>query len=452
MTIPNRRGRPGGDRGRLGPPGQRPPHGRGPGRGDEGPPAKTLTYPIPRATAEAWQVWQNQAVQNAGLVFDHFTPAWYNVRERDVGPVKKQGLEAVRDAAAKADGKLLAAWNARWQAAAQGTQAEVFSLRTDWRLITGLGRKGPLEVGFTFHRYGFPYLPGSSVKGLARAWGLFTIAEVVGEDGLAAVAEAYRRETPAKDKVQPLTALLCLLEIDASDAFARRWEQVLGDGRPEARGLAEAFRAVFGTTACAGRAMFLDAIPAAMPRLELDIMNPHVPDYYRDGGKTPPTAWQNPVPVYFLTVAPGTEFRFAVGWRGTLDETGRARRDLAKGWLISALTELGAGAKTNAGYGYFQPLPASPAAPAAAEITAGAAPPAAPTSEDMPLTWRTGTVREYQPNPGRGRLVDDETNEELRFTRDAITDKGWSPGRKMKVRYAVREVDGRRTVVRVEKV
>lgn len=130
--------------------------------------------------------------------------------------------------------------------------------------------------------------------------------------------------------------------------------------------LADAFRAIFGTTACAGQAVFLDAIPAAPPRLELDIMNPHVPDYYRDGGKTPPTDWQNPVPVYFLTVAPGTEFQFAVGWRGRLDATGRAHRERAKTWLIAALTELGAGAKTGAGYGYFLPVPTAPAPDAAA--------------------------------------------------------------------------------------
>lgn len=479
MTTNRGRGRPGGDRGRSGPSRQGPRPGRSAGGPSQ---SQTLTYPIPRATAVAWQAWQRQAPQNAGLIFDRFVPAWYDVRDGNAGQVKKQGLEAVCKAAAKADAALLAAWNERWQAAAREVRAEVFSLRTDWRLITGLGRKGPLEVGFTFHRYGFPYLPGSSVKGLARAWGLFTIAEVLGKDGLAAVAEAHRRETlakdevqpptdkrreqdqrrpretPAKDEVQPLTALLRLLEIETSKAFAQRWERALGGGRGEAREQAEAFRAVFGTTAAAGGAVFFDAIPAAMPHLELDIMNPHVPDYYRDGGKTPPASWQSPRPVYFLTVAPGTEFRFAVGWRGPLDDMGRARRALAKHWLVSALTELGAGAKTGAGYGYFLPASTAPtstmagAAAARGTETTAAAPATSSAVAEPPLVWRTGTVREYQPNPGRGRLVDDETNEELRFTRDAITDKGWSPGRKMKVRYAVREVDGQRTVVRVEKV
>jgi CRISPR-associated protein Cmr6 len=458
MTTSRGRGRPGGG-GRFGPSRQGPRPGREPGRPGGPSQRQTLTYPIPRATAAAWRAWQPQAPQNAGLIFDRFVPAWHDGRDGNAGLVKKQGLEAVRAAAAKADAALLAAWNARWQAAAREARAEVVSLCTDWRLITGLGRKGPLEVGFTFHRYGFPYLPGSSVKGLARARALIAVAEALGEDSLAAVAEAHRRETRGKAEVQPVAALLRLLEIDASDAFARRWEQALGGGRGEARERAEAFRAIFGTTAASGGAIFFDAIPAAMPHLELDIMNPHVPEYYRDGGKTPPASWQSPVPVYFLTVAPGTEFRFAVAWRGTLDDMGRARRALAKHWLMSALTELGAGAKTGAGYGYF--LPASTtststmAEAAAAPVTEPAATAAAPATSsavaEPPLVWRTGTVLEYQPNPGRGRLVDDETNEELRFTRDAITDKGWSPGRKTKVRYAVREVDGRRTVVRVEK-
>lgn len=459
MTINRGRGRPGGDRGRSGPSRQ----GPRPGRSAGGPSQKqALTYPIPSATATAWQAWQSHAPQNAGLIFDRFVPAWCDVGDGNAGQVKKQGLEAVHDAAAKADAALLNAWNARWEAAAQAIQAEVFSLRTDWRLITGLGRKGPLEVGFTFHRYGFPYLPGSSVKGLARAWGLFTIAEALDGSGLTAVAEAHRDEgsqrRETKAEVHPVTALLRLLETDAHDTFARRWERALGSGRGEARELAEAFRAVFGTTAAAGQAVFFDAIPAAMPHLELDIMNPHVPDYCRDGGKTPPASWQSPRPVYFLTVTPGTEFRFAVGWRGTLDDMGGVRRSLAKHWLVSALTELGAGAKTGAGYGYFLPMSTTPTptmaeatAARSTETTAAAAPATSSAAAEPPLVWRTGTVREYQPNPGRGRLVDDETNEELRFTRDAITDKGWSPGRKMKVRYAVREVDGQRTVVRVEK-
>jgi hypothetical protein len=69
-----------------------------------------------------------------------------------------------------------------------------------------------------------------------------------------------------------------------------------------------------------------------------------------------------------------------------------------------------------------------------------------------PLTWRTDTVREYRPDRRQGRLTDDESGAELWFRSEVVQEKGWSPGRKAKVRYAVREVDGRPTVVRLERV
>ncbi|MCS7289320.1 MAG: type III-B CRISPR module RAMP protein Cmr6 [Roseiflexus sp.] len=107
--------------------------------------------------------------------------------------------------------------------------------------------------------------------------------------------------------------------------------------------------------------MFFDAVPTGSPTLELDVMNPHFPDYYQS--KEPPTNWQSPIPVYFLTVAPGTEFAFAVGWRGA--QVDGKLRNKAVQWLKRGLTELGAGAKTNAGYGYFaSEAPSAPSTPA----------------------------------------------------------------------------------------
>jgi CRISPR-associated protein Cmr6 len=327
-------------------------------------------------------------------------------------------------------------WNTRWQACAKEANGEPFGLTTDWRLIAGLGRKGPLEVGFTFHRYGFPILPGSSVKGVARAWALLQIAEKVG--------------------TTELKELDGILSADG-DKERKKYEDWKAGQPAEVQKLADDFRTVFGTTAAAGRAVFFDAIPASLPTLELDIMNPHYPKYY--SGEEPPTDWQSPVPVYFLTVAANTEFRFAVGWRGALDEEGRRLRNLAQTWLIEGLTQLGAGAKTSAGYGYFfQPTEAaSPPVPVPPAIQPPSSPvPVTPVPTGLPtppeeLTWRTGTVREYQPGPGRGRLVDDETGEELHFGREAIAEKGWSPGKKHKVRYAVVEREGHRVVVKVQR-
>ncbi len=405
----------------------------------------TLRYPIPSLSARAWSAVSTTNVRlNPGLIFDRFAPDWSGQ-----ATLKKDGLEAVRKAAEKVDGALLRDWNARWEACALAVQAEPFSLKTDWRFIAGLGRKGALEVGFTFHRYGFPILPGSSVKGVARARALIAIADWVNDPNLS------------------LRQLDETLSADGeTDSKERKLYEEWRKGQPEeVQKLADDFRAIFGTTAAAGRVVFLDAIPATKPTLELDIMNPHYPKYY--SGEEPPTDWQSPVPVYFLTVASGTEFRFAVGWRGPLDAEGQRLRDLAKEWLVAGLTELGAGAKTSAGYGYFQPPP-QPAQPVTTAPTvatasrtyqpapaAGPASPtlASPTTSAPPeeLVWRTGTIREYQPGLGRGRLVDDETGEELRFSSEAIADKGWSPGKKHKVRYVSVQRKGRAEVIKVQR-
>ena len=408
-------------------------------------PQSQLRYPIPNASARAFKAHYQNQLQNPGLIFDRFAPDWSGQ-----ATLKKDGLEAVRKAAEKADADLLRDWNLRWEALVRAANAEPFSLKTDWRFIAGLGRKGALEVGFTFHRYGFPILPGSSVKGIARTWALIGIA---------------RKVNPAT--LKELDAILSA-DGDRESEPRRKYEEWKRQQSEEVQKLADDFRAVFGTTAAAGRAVFFDAIPATdpktktKPKLDLDVMNPHFPQYYQ--GKAPPTDWQSPVPVYFLTVAPNTEFRFAVGWRGALDDEGRRLRKLARDWLIAGLTELGAGAKTSAGYGYFVAPPSAPsAAPATQPTAAGLSvspTPAATSAASTPTTtspppeeiiWRTGIVREYQPERGRGRLADDETKEEFSFNRDAIEDKGWSPGKKHKVRYALAEREGRKVVVKVQR-
>ena len=308
--------------------------GRSPGQKETGRPqdatGDAIRYPIPKVSADAWQAVKAQRTipLNHGLIFDRFAPDW-----SDKSTLKTDGLEAVRDAAERADQALLRAWNARWETAVCAACAEPFSLKTDWRLIAGLGRKGALEVGFTFHRYGFPILPGSSVKGLARSWALIEIAQRVGVPSL-------------KDLDEILAA------DGAEGSKERKKYEEWREQQPETvRRQAEDFRIIFGTTAVAGRAVFFDAIPKDKPTLDLDVMNPHFPKYY--SGEEPPTDWQSPIPVYFLAVAPQTEFRFAVGWRGALDAEGKRLRNLAMEWLKRRLTELGAGAKTSAGYGYF---------------------------------------------------------------------------------------------------
>jgi len=401
---------------------------------DRAPDAQSeVRYPIPAASAQAWKTigCQKRVSLNPGLIFDRFVQDWgWREQRFQDKEAKKKAWQEIVDIAPRADADLLAAWNGRWQAVTGVANAITFSLKTEWRFIAGLGRKGPLEVGFTFHRYGFPILPGSSVKGVARAWALIQIVEKMGQTDLKALDEK--------------------LGLDGEKGSRERKEyETWRDSLPEdTRRWVEDFRAIFGTTSVAGRAVFFDAIPARKPTLELDIMNPHYPKYY--SGEEFPTDWQSPVPVYFLTVAPNTEFRFAVGWRGTPNQDLQAK---AREWLTKGLLELGAGAKTSAGYGYFTDSTLHESRTSKTVTEAAPSVAVAPPTPQPPvaaLEWRTGIVREYHPDRGRGRLVNTETNEELPFHRDAIEEKGWSPGRKTRVQYAMQEQEGRKLVVKVK--
>jgi len=289
-----------------------------------------MCYPIPKASAMAWGKYQGKTPQNPALIFQRFAPDW-SVQ----ATLKKSGLEAVRKAAEKGEITLLRDWNARWEALVRTAHAEPFHLKTEWRLIAGLGRSGPMEVGFTFHRYGFPLLPGSSVKGLARAWTLIQIVDQLGRSDLKQLNEVLSTDGHRDSKER------------------KKYEDWKAEQSEGIQRLADDFRTVFGTTAVAGQAKFFDAIPASshVPKLELDIMNPHYPKYY--SGNEYPTGWQSPGPIYFLTVAADTEFRFAIGWRRPSDSKVRRLRDMVRDWVIGGLTRMGAGAKTSAGYGYF---------------------------------------------------------------------------------------------------
>ena len=257
-------------------------------------------YPLPSDTSSVLQRYLPEC-RNPGLLFERYTPEIRSSQD------KRRALQSV--CRCKPDHRALDAYRARLHAAAKATSAITFTARTAWRFVTGLGRNTPFEVGFAFHRlYGFPVIPGSGLKGLARSWAYFHLKEG-----------------------KP-------------------------DGEPEEDPL---FAVVFGSApkgddnaASAGGAVFFEAVPLDNPALDIDVMTPHFPDYYSDKTNiVPPTDNQNPVPIPFLTVKKDVRFGFAVAWRG---RSNPRAHELAAKWLRHGLEELGAGAKTAAGYGYFE--------------------------------------------------------------------------------------------------
>ena len=158
------------------------------------------------------------------------------------------------------------------------------------RFITGLGRSHPVENGFAWHStLGTPYLPGSSVKGMVRAW-----------------AEQETDPRPGSEKL----------------------DRLLGEQNS------------------AGSVCFLDALPIKPVKLEADVMTPHYAGWSEKDDL--PGDWRSPTPIPFLATATGTSFLF-----GLIPLRHASAQDLmlVESWIQDALEWTGVGAKTAIGYG-----------------------------------------------------------------------------------------------------
>ncbi|HWP39769.1 MAG TPA: type III-B CRISPR module RAMP protein Cmr6, partial [Tepidisphaeraceae bacterium] len=203
-------------------------------------------------------------------------------------------------------------------------------------LTLHLARASALEnAGICLHPlYGFAYLPGSGLKGMARAY-----AETLWLPAQRDQNRAWRRIedvfgwAPNPDRKQQIK--------DSNHPAQVRRQDDTDPQSPEIQ-------------ASSGNIIFHDAWPETWPKLLVDIVNNHHPDYYQhDDNDHAPGDWENPVPVYFLAVPPNTTFTFVLAKRRT--DVPDELLSLARQWLLGALCHLGAGAKTNAGYGAFKP-------------------------------------------------------------------------------------------------
>ena len=216
---------------------------------------------------------------------------------------------------------LVKANHRRWQAIAQSSpHAQTFTATPEWRMVVGLGRSSILETSMMLDRItGIPIIPGSALKGLAASY-----------------------------------ALLCVLEkTNRADEVEKTYQQYIKKEIADLPEHLEDYIQVFGYQGNVGKVIFLDAVPTKTPTLEPDIMNNHYPEYYgdKDGGQAP-TPYQNPIPVYFLTLGQKSQFAFAVAGKDNQPST-QELVEKARQWLQAGLSDLGIGAKTAAGYGYL---------------------------------------------------------------------------------------------------
>lgn len=197
----------------------------------------------------------------------------------------------------------------------------VFHARLGGRLIVNQAG-GVLEnAGLCLHRhFGDPFIPGSAVKGIARhsAW-----LEWVG----------------ANTDDRPVLA----------DAIVKVFGNPSGD--PTLDGfVAKHFPNI--PTHLSGGVAFLPAVPVGKVQLVVDLVNCHHPKYYA-GNQPDPTDNESPNPQFFPVVEQGVEFRFVLIPSARLGARSEELLNRTKDWLVRALTEQGAGAKTAAGYGWF---------------------------------------------------------------------------------------------------
>lgn len=195
-------------------------------------------------------------------------------------------------------------------------------------LCTGLGLSHPTETGMVLDRnLGIPYIPASSLKGACR----FAHCVNIAQTGSPFVTR--NGDQIIVDENEPGLRMLFGASSPASD------------GQIENMG---------NETAKKGELVLLDIYPESIPEIKLDIMTPHFSDYYNQKTTTP-TEEKPPIPIQFLTVSSGTQFRV----RGFIKPLGKTHipmeeaRMLAIEDLKKAVEDLGLGAKTAIGYGHF---------------------------------------------------------------------------------------------------
>ncbi|KAA3657432.1 MAG: type III-B CRISPR module RAMP protein Cmr6 [Calditrichaeota bacterium] len=296
-------------------------------------------------------------------------------------------------------------WFDRYDKAMQSQGAVKYTKETVWRLIIGWGTNPTLESGLTLHHlYGFPYIPGSAAKGVVHHAAEMMVMGKLDFDNkirekwqlkLKQVEKAIKElqlirilfgsihlERPRRDEENgeteyfgpqcPQSFLTTLKE-----EIDRHTETVSDEWHEVSKAIDALFKEHTGAIL-----RFYDAVPTAPTSfdkaetledrlLHTDILNPHYSDYYKDPKNHVPSDDQKPIPVQFLAVKPQTEFNFyfyiqnlpnATAPRDREEKerveilqsfTEDALQNKVEKWLQTALGECGVGAKTTAGYGYF---------------------------------------------------------------------------------------------------
>ena len=236
--------------------------------------------------------------------------------------------------------------------------ARLIHARLMSRLMVNMAGGVMENAGLHLDRYGLPLIPGSAIKGCARRAALAALREWC-ETGTKPEGDDNLFTTLCTPFPTPAALLATIartfgwVDTDWSDDLADfRWaaDEKWLELRAQTRELLGSPIA----KETAGSIAFLDAHPNRDPGIVLDVVTPHHTKYYES--KDPhavATDTEEPVPVYFPAVREQGEndhFTFPLV---PLRRADAALLNFAQTALRTGLEVFGIGAKTNAGYGWF---------------------------------------------------------------------------------------------------
>lgn len=236
---------------------------------------------------------------------------------------------------------------------------EILYARLMARMMVNLGGGVMENANVLLDRYGLPVIPGSAVKACARRMALQALHDWIAEDPNNDQPEDIC-EPCRLDFVKPAHMLAAIARVfgwvGQDWDCGKKDDLWKSDFAWAVAGDAEVMRVAKekagGHDSFAGIIAFLPASPITDPGLELDVVTPHHTEYYKGNLETA-TDTEDPIPVFFPAVKPqkeGDYFTFVII---PLRRADAASIQHAKTWLRLGLETFGLGAKTNAGYGWF---------------------------------------------------------------------------------------------------
>ncbi|MCL2482933.1 MAG: hypothetical protein FWF43_05880 [Propionibacteriaceae bacterium] len=257
----------------------------------------------------------------------------------------------------------------RWRTLIQSSPGVIFTAIADAPLTIGLGSSSPIEAGIALHHtYGVPYLPGSALKGLARQ----------SVSAFPDLTDEHRRiifgdDSPGNTRAQGYvtfwdgwldSGMMAPLQQDVitvhHSEYYRTSTDVLRADR--SRGLVqgktpEPPERMSKTSEPPERKTKTPETSTRSTKSPESVMRPNevsTPPTSQYAPVIPPTDFDDPNPIPFLSVHTHTKFHVAITCQATPPELATQWAQTAAMILQYGLTHVGLGAKTNSGYGIFR--------------------------------------------------------------------------------------------------